>query len=112
MPYDDLKAYIEHLAEDESVQIDWGVVSPEGIWSMSDYDAICLQIADAVCSGIFQGLELTPYGFTEHRFAKTLRGITYRRNNNCSSYGMKFFPPVPTTIKNQPRMIWIRKYYQ
>lgn len=96
------------------ISIYWPSIRIEQVESAPHNAYAGLQVADAVASGIKQALEIGRYGGTEHRFAKTLRPITYSapkkdsRSRNYLSYGLKFFPSWP---KGEARCHWIEQRF-
>ena len=70
-----------------------------------------LQMADAVSSSIYRGLELDPHGRAEPTYARHLRPITYKRGNNYLTYGLKIMPRVPPVEPQYDnRYEWINDY--
>lgn len=65
-----------------------------------------LQVADAVASGLFRGVEPDGYGNTEQRYIAELAPALYRRTGNITSYGLKVFP----TSEAEPAgpLAWLR----
>lgn len=96
------------------IRIHWPSIRIDQVESAPHSARAGLQVADAVASGIKQALEFSRYGYTENRFAKTLRPITYslptKKNGgrNYLSYGLKFFPSWP---KGESRCSWIERHF-
>jgi hypothetical protein len=111
LPYEELRTYVRKLGQNPSVKIDWKVIDPDLIEPHFDHQFVCLQIADAIASGVASALELSRYGFTEDRYVKMIRKIVYSRSGNYSAYGMKFFPKPASEITSDARLEWARKYY-
>jgi hypothetical protein len=86
-------------AKQEDVRIEWDVIDPSRMETAQKRQYAGLQIADLVASGNRAALEASPYGLTEHRYAKMLLEKTYclesKGKKNFSSYGLKFFPTCP-----------------
>jgi hypothetical protein len=123
MSYDELSGYLTWLrfktpTDDwermvkKDIQIDWRYINLKKIEALPHNARAGLRMADAVCSGLRYALEYSPYGFTEHRFAKMLRPHAYCRKKNYLSYGMKFFPKPPEDDPfARERYRWVDKYY-
>lgn len=99
-------AWMEVLLND--VRIHWGAIEPTNIEAEQKPRYAGLQLADCVASGTRWALERR-YDTTEHRFAKTLKPIVYKRNGNYTSYGLKFFPVG--IAEDDPCGHWIRKHF-
>jgi len=116
--YDDMKSYIEYLRfrtpvrvaqfaalAPGQIRIHWPCIKTS-MFEISDKKRLAgLQLADCAASSIKCALDLSPYGFTEHRYAKMLRPCVNHRRGNYASYGLKFFPRAPNGVH------WVRKYY-
>ena len=129
MSYDNLLGYLGILqwqaAESEwmhillqDIRIHWPVIRTTQIEVYSHMDLLGLQMADAVCGGLRHAAEYSNHNFTEHRFAKMLKPIIYSRRErgssgrNYYSYGLKFFPGVPSDEDGRrPRYPWLQKHF-
>lgn len=96
LSYSALGTYFERLREGRS-NIAWDYLEAETnrlrVWNHEQ--SIWLRAADAIASGVCQGLELSQYGYCEDRYARMLQPVVYRNGTNYLSYGMKFMPRVP-----------------
>jgi len=94
MSYDDFRAYLRRLKADQSgeVRIHWPVIDIEAVSAADHGKVAALQLADAVASAFAAGFEPDRYGNCEPRYAETLRPVTYHRNKNYLSYGVKIVP--------------------
>ena len=102
----ELRAYIELLRDKLNVStIHWPAIDTTLIEARSPADALCLHIPDALAGGFRAALEVSSFGYTEHRFAKIFRPIVYTRFGQYHGYGLKFFPSRPNGLH------WIDKYY-
>lgn len=121
LSYDRLKDYIDVLNQmartddwlrmlNNAVRIHWPLINRDNIEAAQKHQYAGLQIADLLAGSLRTALEPSRYGETEHRFAKTLEPLVYRRNGNCLSYGLKFFPEPPPTGGNASH--WIDKHYR
>ncbi len=115
--YDDMKSYIEFLRgrtpertgqfgdlAPGPIRIHWPTIRSDLFEIHEKTKYAGLQLADCAASSIKCALELSPYGFTEHRYAKIIKPRVNQRRGNYTSYGLKFFPHAPS-------MHWVRKYY-
>lgn len=103
MRYADFKAYLGRLFEmgrENNVQIAWNVIKAPQIVTYQAADRKGLQIADAVASGFFAGLEKDRHGFIEGRYAQMLKPVVYERAGNFTSYGLKFMPAKPSMTEH------------
>lgn len=94
MSYDDFRAYLHRLKADQSgeVRIHWPVIDIEAVSAADHGKMAALQLADAVASAFAAGFEPDRYGNCEPRYAETLKPVTYHRNKNYLSYGVKVVP--------------------
>jgi hypothetical protein len=121
LSYDDLRDYLDvlrGLAQEDAwlqvllndIRIHWPAISRDKVEAAQKNQYSGLQLADLAASGLKCALEETRYGFTEHRYGKLLAPITYRRNGNYTSYGLKFFPEeLPP---NEPKAHWVETHYR
>lgn len=108
MSYPDFKEYLLRLQQDETVQIHWPVIDIDGIEAEDHSTRAGLQIADIIASSIASGIEPDRFGNCETRYAESLRRVTYRRNKNYFSYGVKLVPKLsemPELSAEQMRFI-------
>jgi hypothetical protein len=111
LPYDDLRSYIGRLKM-EPTDIDWDVIDVSEIHTSFDDQRVCLQLADMAASGIATALEYTRFGFTEHRYLKTLKPVIYERDGKYRSYGMKLFPDkLSDETEQESRIEWMKRYF-
>ena len=71
MKYEDFRQYmdkLQHQTQFGDIQIDWDVIKRDQITAYSA-KRMGLQIADAVASSFFFGIQLNQYGFSESRYA-------------------------------------------
>lgn len=92
-------------------QIAWPNLDTVNFNVLGHADNIWLRAADAIASGVGQGLELSRHGFTEERFVRSLKKVVYHNGINYLSYGMKFMPVTPTPKKDKAnRYSWLALY--
>jgi hypothetical protein len=112
MSYDDLRTYLKKLKDesgDFGVRIDWSVIDPANVEARTHDSLMGLQIADAVASSFYYGVEQSPLGFNEPRYAHLLKPVVYRYEGRSLGYGLKFWPLDPTTLL-EPQYDWLDEY--
>lgn len=92
MSYDDFREYLVRLQDDPTVSIHWPCIDVDGIEARDHSTLAGLQLADAVATAFASGVEPDRYGICEPRYAEELKRVTYRRNLNFLSYGVKLIP--------------------
>jgi hypothetical protein len=93
MSYQELRGYLEILRGRPEVRIHWPAIDVAAISAYSPGKRMGLQIADAVASGIYFGVQ-PRYGLVEARYAQMLMPVTYRHEHRVLGYGLKFWPPA------------------
>jgi len=91
MSYENIREYLRILRL-RPTQIYWNAIDPRQILALPHEQRMGLQVADAVASSIFQGLEKNRFGHTEDRYARTLAPVIWRRKGKCRGYGLKIWP--------------------
>ena len=72
-----------------------------------------LQIADAVASSFYYGVQVNPYGFNEPRYAQMLKPVVYRHKKQALGYGLKFWPrEAMTLVEKEAVLKWVKECYQ
>lgn len=109
MNYGDFREYLNRLKDkgDDGSSIHWPVIDIGAVDAQDHSRNASLQLADIVASSISSGLEIDLYGNCEERFGEVLRPITYNRQGNYLSYGIKILPNYDECDlnKQQLRMI-------
>lgn len=119
LKHEDLVAYIDLLKNidddaywlarsSQDIRIDWNVVDSDRMETAAKPQYAGLQMADVIASGLKVSLESNRYGNTEHRFAKMMVPKIYSRSGNFTSYGLKFFPAIPSD--DNEYMHWVYKH--
>lgn len=104
---------LQQLSEPADVRIDWDVIKPEQVRAVNHDKLMGLQIADAVASGFYYGVQLNHYGFTEPRYAQVLRPVVYQHRKQAIGHGLKFWPrETQSVLKEEPSLKWIEDCYQ
>ena len=94
MSYDNFRDYLRRLqaAEDQDVRIHWPVIDIDAVSAKDHSRNASLQLADAIASSFAAAFEPNQYGNCETRYAEILKPVTYHRNGNYLSYGVKLVP--------------------
>ncbi|RDJ26626.1 DUF3800 domain-containing protein [Bosea caraganae] len=106
MSYSDFKSYMQKLkaSEDQDVRIHWPVIDIDSIDAQDHKANASLQIADAIASSFAAGFEPDRYGNCESRYAQILKPITFHRNKNYFSYGVKIVPKHEEIALNEQQL--------
>lgn len=104
MSYEDFRSYMLRLKGDATVQIHWPAIDIDGIEALDHSRCAGLQLADPVASAFAAGIEHDTYGNCEARYAEILRPITYCRNKNYLSYGVKLVPKLESMSLSEQQM--------
>jgi len=92
MSYQELCAYLALLKQRNDVRIDWSAVDCQDVLIYEHSKRMGLQIADAVASAIWSGVNPNGYGFTEPRYAEMIRRTVYAYRGSRFGYGVKVLP--------------------
>lgn len=115
MRYDELREYLDYLRRKNielDVRIDWNVVRPEQVRSVSPMKVMGVLIADAVASSFYYAVERSKYGFTEDRYVRMLKPVVYSRNVRCRGYGIKFYSrEVDALVDEDETLKWFKEIY-
>lgn len=110
LSYEEMTQYFQRL-KSQNTTVSWDNLDTDGIKVQTHGESIWLKSADAVASGIAKAIELDRFGFCEDRFALAMKPITYSYNKRFISYGLKFFPQVPTPENNKAnRYSWLASF--
>ena len=104
MSYDNLRSYLTRLRDEpkSDVRIDWGVIKPENVQAINHDQLAGLQMADAVASSLYYGLNLTQYGEVESRYFELLKPTIYQHEKTGRlGYGLKFWPVLPEKLLSE-----------
>lgn len=109
MKYGELCAYLDHLRTNVAdVRIHWPAIKTDQVVAFTAGKRMGLQIADAVASSIYYGVQPSQYGMVESRYAELLDTVYYRHKGRALGYGIKFWPPEGQTITLQrPEWNWL-----
>jgi len=111
LSYSDLATYLENLRLQQQTNVSWPNVDTGAFNVSAHNESLWLRSADIITSGFAKGLELSRHGLCEDRFARLLRPVVYNRNGRFLSYGLKFFPAVPTVeAPLDNRYGWLSQY--
>lgn len=114
--YSQLNDYVQRLKANPmglDIEIDWRVIRPEQIESMTHGQCMGLQIADAVASAFFVGVEQNTFGFTEPRYGQMLKPIMYERLGRHMGYGLKLWPrETDGMVREREHLRWVAATYE
>jgi hypothetical protein len=116
MPYVDMIEYLRLLQDQTGffdVRVDWAVIKPEQISAYTPGKRMGLQLADAVAGSLWYATESSQHGFTENRYARMLKPVTYRWRGQYLGYGIKFWPrEVHDLLESDERLAWVGEDYK
>ena len=123
MSYDDIRNYLDGLIANEAlklggerihdIRLSGDIIKTSQIQTFTSGKRAGLQIADAVASSCFYGLEPSRVGFIESRYVEMLKPVIYTRGGKTLSYGMKFFPVGIDQIANEDtRLKWVENHFK
>lgn len=115
MSYSELTGYLDLLkakTNDLDVTIDWSVIQTQQITARTHDSLMGLQIADAVASSWFFGVESSQFGFTEPRYAQMLKPVVYQHHGEYFGYGIKFWPrDGKASTEGSPELTWLNESF-
>lgn len=112
MSYGDFQSYLDRLknGDQADVNIHWPVIDIAAVKAEDHSRNASLQLADVATSSFAYAVEPDRYGNCEMRYAESLRPVTYRRNGNFLSYGVKLVPKPEQCGLNEQQTRFIRLY--
>ncbi|MBN9583632.1 MAG: DUF3800 domain-containing protein [Afipia sp.] len=112
MSYDHFRDYLHHLknSDEREVKIHWPVIDIDGVVAKDHSSSASLQLVDAIASSFAAGVEPNRYGNCERRYAEILKPITYHRNGNYLSYGVKVVPKPEDCGLNEEQQRFINLF--
>lgn len=111
MSYKELCGYLALLkrqSEERDIRIDWTAVDCEEVQIYEHSKRMGLQLADAVASAMWYGVNPNTHGFTEPRYAEMLRPTVYRHGDRRLGYGIKVMPAEVIRNEPPPGTEWLR----
>ncbi|HUY33919.1 MAG TPA: DUF3800 domain-containing protein [Pirellulales bacterium] len=114
--YAEMRRYFDRLRQRsamDDVRIDWSVIDTRRVIAAQHDQNMGLQVADAVATSFFFGVEPTKQGFTEPRYATMLQAVVYRHKGSARGHGVKLWPrDVIAKLATEPTLEWMRDVYQ
>jgi hypothetical protein len=114
--YKDMRDYfalLEKQSDVGEVRIDWSVVRPERVSAVNHDASMGLQIADAVASAFFLGVQLNHLGYCEPRYATILKPVVYGFKGRKMGNGLKLWPGELAELAAAcPEVRWIADTYR
>lgn len=95
MSYAELHDYLQDLearSRQLDVRVDWSAIDCSKLRVEPHAKLMGLQIADAVASSMWYGVNCDRHGFTEPRYANMLRPTVYAHRGTRFGYGLKVMP--------------------
>ncbi len=115
MKYEEFREYMRLFHSQTApfqIEIDWDIIKIDQIMALSS-KRMGLQLADAVASSFFFGVQTNQYGFVEDRYTRMLKPITYHHKGRYNGYGLKIFPAEgEKLIKTKSHLEWLTHTYQ
>jgi hypothetical protein len=112
MSYQEMKGYLGLLKEQTritDVRIDWNVINPDKFMAYSPGKKMGLQIADAVASSVFFGVQPSRFGYTEDRYIRMLKTVVYHCDGKYRGYGLKFWPrELDQRLEKAKELDWLK----
>ena len=115
MSYEELRDYLRLLGKQkesgQDVRIDFDLVPPDAIRTLTPGRSMGLQLADAAAGAFFNGLERDTFGNTEPRYLATLSPLLYRHQGQVHGYGFKALPKeAAVAVKDEPSLQWMGEF--
>ena len=116
MSYQEMKEYLSLLKDQTritDVRIDWNAINPDKFMAYSPGKKMGLQIADAVASSVFFGVQPSRFGYTEDRYIRMLKPIIYHYDGRYRGYGLKFWPrELDQRLETAKELEWIKTEFK
>lgn len=113
MLYTSLQEYLKLLKKqsetNDSIRIDWSVITPDRVRAVAHSKLAGLQVADAVASSHFWAAKLSKYGQPEPRYVQMLGKHLYANKGTKIGYGLKFWPNLPALKEKMPHLAAFEK---
>lgn len=112
MSYQELVTYLAKLkrkTHESDIRIEWSAVDCENVEIYEHKKRMGLQLADAVASAMWCGVNPNGFGFTEPRYAEMLRPTVYAHKGTRFGYGVKVMPSEVIRGENpHPGTEWLQ----
>ncbi|UYC12842.1 DUF3800 domain-containing protein [Xanthomonas sp. CFBP 8445] len=111
MSYAELCTYLDRLKQHSTewdVRIDWTSVNCRDVKIFEHSKRMGLQLADAVASAMWYGVNQNGHGFTEPRYAELLRPVVYSHRGQRFGYGVKVMPAEIIRNGPPPGVEWLQ----
>lgn len=114
--YAEMKEYfglLQRKSEVGDVRIEWDVIRQDAIRAVNHDAMMGLQIADAIASAFYFGVQPNTQGFNEPRYATMLHPIVYAHKGRRLGNGLKLWPrEADDLVVADQRLAWIRERFQ
>lgn len=115
MSYDDLREYLGVLKSGSTsdVRVEWCMLDCAELLALPHHARMGLQIADAVASSMWCGVNRSRLGYVEPRYAQMLARVVYRHERVALGYGVKLFPKSARVLAGEfKELAWIEPTYE
>lgn len=115
MSYDDLREYLGVLKSGSTsdVRVEWSMLDCAELLALPHHARMGLQIADAVASSMWCGVNRSRLGYVEPRYARMLARVVYRHESVALGYGVKLFPKSARVLAGEfKELAWIEPTYE
>lgn len=115
MSYDELRGSLRQLRSGAipGVRVRWDALDCDGLQALPHHARMGLQIADAVASSMWCGVNRNRFGHVEPRYAKELAGVVYRHESAALGFGIELFPRGLHELASElPELDWIGPTYE
>ncbi len=108
MSYDDLRNYMDLLrqqsATDTKIRVHWPAIDLQKLRAVAHKQLAGLQIADAVATSHYYGINLSRYGINDPSYLRLIRTKAYRHQGELFGYGVKFLSRMEDLEKKMPHL--------
>lgn len=115
MSYQEIRDYLNllhGLSDVWDVRIDWNVINTGQISTFTPGKRMGLQIADAIASSVFYAVNPSRLGYTEDRYVRMLKPVTYHHRGEYVGYGLKFYPrEVAALVNSDKNLKWVKEVF-
>ncbi len=115
MSYDAIRFYLTKLRSGavHDVRIEWELLDWENFLNVPHHTMMGLQIADAVASSMFAGVNKSRLGYLETSYARMIAKVVYRHEGKALRHGIKFFPKNEhALVRECPGIAWVLDAYK
>lgn len=108
MSYDDIRSHIDGLRhrswEGVDINIHWPSIDTGRLRAVAHGQLAGLQIADAIATSYYYGIQLSRFGIADPGYLRLLRHHAYRHEGACFGYGLKFLSEFESLQRRMPHL--------